>query len=399
MAGTFTVPACPAIEARIAADLDVLREAVFEVLGRSHVRTLALAGGFGRGEGTAFMMDGHPHIVNDYDIRIVHDLPPLQYKARHASRLDEVAELYARRLPIKQIDFGGQHYRDLAGIPPPTIANYEFYHGYHVFYGQDLLAPVAAHIPVERIPAWEGTWLLRNRSIGLILAGLYFLGGRLPGDDKRENLWIEANKAVLAVGDAFLLARACYHWSYVERGRRMAASAEAESLPWRELYCRAVALKVDPENCPYAKPMDELIADWYRAREIMEQGFRWFEQYRTGRSWVNWADYLDHCIEGPPVRRPRFWINLLRAIRTAPPSRAVRMARLRTERIRSVGLAASLLFAVRADRIDSDALDHVAGVMRLKCSGTPAARWRKLAAFLLFAIHPTGEAGRVAAEA
>lgn len=399
MAATFTVPACPAIEDRIAADLAALRDAVLETVGRHHVRALVLGGGFGRGEGTAFMTNSHPHIVNDYDIRIVHDLPRLLYQARYASRLDKVAELYARRLTIKQIDFGGQHYRDLSRIPAPTIANYELFHGYHVFYGQDLLAPVTAHIPVERIPSWEGTWLLRNRSLGLILAGLYFLGGRLPSEDKRENLWIEANKAVLAVGDAYLLARASYHWSYVERGHRMAGWHSAEPQPWRDAYCSAVTLKVDPGRCPYGKPMDELITDWFRAREIIEQGFHWFEEYRTARKWESWADYLDHCVEGPALRRPRFWVNLLRALRTAPLPEAVRMARLRTERLRSVGLAARLLFAVHADRIDTDALDHVAGVVGLRCAGTPPVRWRRLAAFLLSAIHPTGEAGRVAAQA
>jgi hypothetical protein len=397
MAATFTVSACPVIEARIASDLAMLRDAVLDALGHQHVRTLALGGGFGRGEGTAFLADGRPHIVNDYDITVVHDLAAPLFQARYAGRLDRVAARYARRLAIKQIDFGGQHHRDLSGIPSPTIASYELYHGYHVFYGEDLLAPVAARIPVERIPLWEGTWLLRNRSIGMILAGLYFLGGRSPGDANRENLWIEANKAVLAVGDVFLLAQGRYHWSYVERSRRLAGWPGLEAEPWREAYCGAVALKVAPGCCPYDRPMDELIQGWYRARDIMEQGFRWFETRRTGRPWESWGDHLDHCIEGPVWRRPRFWGNLLRA-RTASPVDAARMARLRTERLRSVGLAARLLFAVSADGVDGEAVDHVAHVVGLRFAGPPAVRWRKLAALLLASIHPMGEAGRVAAQ-
>ena len=397
MAATFTVSACPTIEARVASDLALLREAIFETMGRSHVRMLALGGGFGRGEGTAFIANNEPYIVNDYDIRIVHDFPGFLFHARYARPLDKVAERYARQLAIKQIDFGGQYYRTLSRIPAPTIANYEMAHGYYVFYGEDLLAPASAHLAVEDIPPWEGTWLLRNRSIGLILAGLYFLDGRLPDEENRENLWIETNKALLAVGDAFLLAQGCYHWSYAERGRRMAAWLGPEAGPWREAYCGAVKLKVNPGSCPYAKPMDELIQDWYRARDIMEQGFRWFETHRTGRPLESWADYLDQCIEGPVWRRPRFWGNLLRT-HTASPRKAAHRARLRTERVRSVGLAARLLFAVRTNGIDDEAVDHVARLVGLRVAGTPAARWRKLATLLIGSIHPAGEAGRMAAQ-
>lgn len=398
MAATFTVSAFPSIEARIASDLTLLRESIFETVGRSHIRMLALGGGFGRGEGTAFIENNQPHIVNDYDIKIAHDLPGFLFQARYARPLEKVAERYARQLAIKQIDLGGQDYRTLSRIPAPTIANYEMAHGYYIFYGEDLLAPAAAQLPVEHIPPWEGTWLLRNRSIGLILAGLYFLGGRIPHEENRENLWIETNKALLAVGDAFLLAHGCYHWSYVERGHRMAAWLGPEAIPWREAYCGAVILKVNPGSCPYSRPMDELIQNWYQARDIMEQGFRWFEAYRTGRPLESWGDYLDHCVEPPAWRRPRFWGNLLRT-HTTSLLKATRMARLRTERVRSVGLAARLLFAVHADGIDGEAVDHVARVLGWQVAGTPPARWRKLAAFLLFSIHPTGEAGRVAARA
>jgi hypothetical protein len=395
MAATFTTAAYPAIEARIASDLGLLREAIFDAIDQTHLRTLALGGGFGRGEGTAFMTNNCPHIINDYDITVVHNLPRFLFQARYASRLDKVAERFARRLAIKQIDFGGQHYRELSRIPKPTIANYELFHGYHIFYGEDLLAPVAIHIPVEHIPLWEGTWLLRNRSIGLILAGLYFLGERSPAEEERENLWIETNKAVLAVGDAFLLAQGCYHWSYRERGRRLSSFPLVEIESWREEYCNAIKAKVNPGGCPYDVPMDELIQGWYRARDIMEQGFRWFETHRTGKPLDSWSAYLENYKEAPAWRRPRFWINLLRVHAASPITRA-RMARLRTEHLRSAGLATRLLFAVSKDGVDSEAVDHVAGVLGLRISGTPIDRWRKLAARLLFSIHPTGEAGRVA---
>ena len=50
---------------------------------------------------------------------------------------------------------------------------------------------------------------------------------------------------MLAVGDAFLLARGAYHWSYAERGRRMASWHGDEPEHWRDAYCSAVALKVN----------------------------------------------------------------------------------------------------------------------------------------------------------
>jgi hypothetical protein len=67
--------------------------------------------------------------------------------------------------------------------------------------------------------------------------------------------------------------------------------------------------------------------------------------------------------------------------------------------LRSVGLVARLLFAVHADGIDGQAVDHVARVMGLQVAGTSAARWCKLARLLIGSIHPTGEAGRVAGQA
>jgi hypothetical protein len=62
-------------------------------------------------------------------------------------------------------------------------------------------------------------------------------------------------------------------------------------------------------------------------------------------------------------------------------------------------LAACLLFAVHTGHVDSQAVDHVARAVGLQVAGTPAARWRKLAALLLGSIHPAGEAGRMAAQA
>jgi hypothetical protein len=226
--GDYTIHDTPTTVRRIQRDLSLVIQSV-----RAHdpaLRSLVLTGGFARGEGS--ILHGEPQ--NDYDFVALRGLgtPKTPYP-RVTRWLEETLGLHI----------------DLAPVPvwrlrrvSRSIFWYETALRGRVVWGEDLLDRIPVRTPADLDPR-EGVRLLVNRAAGLLTA-------TLPSTTDHARR-IQASKALLAVGDAHLLAAGAFAPSQRERWdqlRRLLAEGLAapalDSLdPWLTW---AFQFKVDP---------------------------------------------------------------------------------------------------------------------------------------------------------
>ena len=84
----FTIDGCDALEQRIAHDLAAIREAVLERVDENSLSGLVLGGGYGRGEGAVYVVDGEERVYNDYDFFV---LTPDRRRARRRKLTNALA--------------------------------------------------------------------------------------------------------------------------------------------------------------------------------------------------------------------------------------------------------------------------------------------------------------------
>ena len=275
-----------------AADLVVERElnTITNELVANHqgvVHAILLVGGFGRGEGAVVEDNGRLRAVNDYDLVVVCKGPKsarLNYE-RSARRI--VAELEGR-LGVKQIDVlvVGPYF---LAIPVPSVARYEIRNGHKLLYGR--LPFKIRSFPARLLPLYEGTRYFRTRASGLVIARLILDSAWMPARERLEFAFLEINKAILAMGDAYLLRNRCYHFSYSKR-------REVFSQRWRKFnmprdiaaaYLDALAEKLTM-NLERLHRMD-MDNEWHVVVTRLIREFLKFESARYGSLFQTLAEY------------------------------------------------------------------------------------------------------------
>lgn len=201
------------------------------------------------------------HLLSDFEVEVVARSPLLRTAIGRAERA--LAGRVPAPVSLCWMSPGRiRHNRPrnlYLGRTLPTIAMYELKAGSQLLYGE--LDLTANPIDPSTLPAEEGIRLLANRMMEVVetWAGG---GGRLA-------LAYSAAKLILACGDAVLLLDGLYHYSYAERGRRLARRCATGRPPWLDpafmgLYSKALALKLSPSG---ADDPEEIVAHWALLRE------------------------------------------------------------------------------------------------------------------------------------
>lgn len=398
---TYTVQDDPRVDAKIEHDLGFIRQAILEILG-ARAKAVLLTGAFGRGEGGVEVSASGTRIINDYDIAILLNAPNqwryLRLFREYHRPVEALAERLARELQMKQVDLVLRPLSYFAGHPPLKIENYEVRNGHRLLHGD---TDPCEHMPdwrAEDIPLFEGTWLFRNRGLGLLIAAAYLDKDGQVAESDRENFVIECTKALLAIGDSVLLLHRQYHFSYAERARR------AATLPWDEIpdgkklqshYLEALHQKLRPDFDKIANR--DLAAWWTEIGNRFDQFFRYYEAQRLGQEFDNWLAYEQLC-------KPEDRLETRKLIRGALetgsrmflPS-AWRLIELKANPSRNITLMALLLFARLPSPHRAAYLARGAALLGQALTGSFDRDWAESVSRFLLLIHPGGEAGRVAA--
>ncbi len=281
--GKYSVLTDPAADAVVEAELDIVVAEIVRYFGE-HLCAVLLVGGFGRGEGTIVQDTEGYRPINDYDMIIV---VPNRKKlpAQLLEALPEFGEQLNRKVMVKQVDLAILDARFLA-LPTPSVGRYEIKHGHMIVYGR--LPYKIRSFPAHWLPLFEGTRYYRNRAGGLLIARLLLDGKGVFDDDQRGELaWLEISKAILTLGDGYLISAHLYHYSYAERKRRLLSLSIPETI--RELYTKGIDYKLSPPD--WSWDLEALEKRWTQIVAMYLQVFLEFESKRYGRPFADLRDY------------------------------------------------------------------------------------------------------------
>lgn len=211
------------VDQQIDEHMNMIVKELKNILGRN-LYAIILTGGFGRGEGSVLINTRNSiKIINDYDFEIVYRptlgelISKIHMKIKYAKALSTLETKLARKINIKQLDFTLRSSNDYKSSSIPRLADYDTKYGHIILYGNNNPASLMPNFKAADIPPFEGSWLLRNRGIGLLLAYFYLNRDKTPDCQATDNFYIEINKALLAMGDALFIINKCYHHSYQHR--------------------------------------------------------------------------------------------------------------------------------------------------------------------------------------
>jgi len=230
----YTLKGSEELDTRIDADLEIIRKKV-----SPHCDAGILLGGYGRGEGTPFIQaDGTQAPFNDYDLVVIVKTISIHIRLLF-QRLEK--ELTGQLgIPVDLCPYA----RHALSSREFSLLNYEMKHGHIVIWGDDNVLDALPNYETAIIPISEGARLLMNRG-KLLLDIKRRLASAKPLDEEERICFIKfINKALLAFGDAALLAAGKYDISYAEKKLRIAAIGQ---MPKRDFiiagYLGAVEMK------------------------------------------------------------------------------------------------------------------------------------------------------------
>jgi len=276
------------------------------------IKAVLLGGGYGRGEGGVLHGIAGDRPYNDMEFYVV------LKGCRHVSeflyrrRLDVLGEILTHLADV-EVEFRVTSLAELA-FQPVSMFSYDLSAGHRLLWGAafaDLTPGWELHSRPENIPQAEATRLLMNRCSGLLFSRFKLEQEpftRSTADFVRRNV----AKAQLAFGDALLAAHGLYHWSCIERHRRLEALAQSKRSAWFDAVLRhhtvGVEFKLHPE-------MEEISRDLMLARHGEVTAFAlkcwlWLEARRLGRTFRSARAYAEDACDKCPGSSPMFNILL-----------------------------------------------------------------------------------------
>jgi hypothetical protein len=292
----FTLRGSTAVEAEIA---ELVRRAATTIgahIPRDRLRTLALIGGYGRGEGGVERRGGRERPHNNLDFLLVlerRERPGLKEVLDQA--LAPLREQYAMGIDLGLITVQALR------RAPCRVMWYDMRYGHKTVLGDASFLPSLTHFSREEILPDDARDLLINRGTLLVINEI-LLKQRELDEERRRAVIRHAAKAIIGYGDALLFFRGRYHWSYVEKQRRM---AEQQDVPegFRRLYDEATAFRFEPD---YERLAARELVPWLgEVRERLADIHLVCEATRMARPGLQWDDYFERAlrhalVEGGP---------------------------------------------------------------------------------------------------
>ena len=278
----FTHKGGPAVE-RILQELVTRAGALIALrFAPGELRTLALIGGYGRGEGGVDRAGGEERPHNNLDFMlVVRQTPPEGLKAELDRALEPLRIEYGVGIDLGLVTLQSLH------RAPCRVMWYDVRHGHKTVLGDAALLPSLERFRVESILPEDVRDLLINRGTLLVINEL-LLARRALDEDARRALVRHTVKAIIGYGDALLFFRGAYHWSYVEKRRRMAARTDVPEA-FRRLYEEASAFRFEPDYAGFAGR--DLGAWMAETRAQLAAVHLACEAARLGVPRLDWSDY------------------------------------------------------------------------------------------------------------
>ncbi len=178
---------------------------------------IVLCGGYGRGEGGVQRKNSQEYPFDDYDLLVVFKSLKPKEQAQINLSLGRLAMQISEKTAVP-VDIAPVVDLETLSRAPFTLFWYLIRHSHRVLWGQVDLMQTLPTFPVEQLAADEGYKLLLNRGIELwraIDAGFPLVDPWI--DPRWQSLLLALHNAIIALGDAVMIFRGCYHPIYQER--------------------------------------------------------------------------------------------------------------------------------------------------------------------------------------
>lgn len=300
----YTVYGDAACEARIAQDLDFVTGEIRRLIGEEVLTAIVLTGGYGRGEGGIQDLCGVVTPHNNYDLLLVLKRSHPWCKPGLRMRLVDLRTTLRYYVPV-DIDFSVISENELQ-IAPFRLLLCDARHASRVLWGNPMVMNTLPHMALDEVPMIEGLWLLVNRGTLLLINRFEYLNNGIPLDEVRRKVVLRhIAKAVLGCGDAVLIGLGYYHWSYLEKRRRLEDLEAGEQCPVPGLckaYTDALEWRLAPDHG--GRDASSVHHAQREALELASWTHLWFERRRLGLENLTWDDYpqaFADCL--PSLRR------------------------------------------------------------------------------------------------
>jgi hypothetical protein len=370
MSDRFTIDGTQGLEAYLRRICETVRREVSAIVPKKKLAAIVLGGGYGRGEGGVLETEAGEEPYNDLEFyvflngnRLWHDH---QFgKALHClgHRLSSDAGL---SIEFK-IDCA-----DRWRSGPVSMFSYDLVSGHRVVSGDEaVFFGCEHHHDGDAIPLAEASRLLFNRCAGLLLVR-EILRKTVPTDEDADFAVRNAAKVQLALGDVVLTVFGKYHWSVLERERRLAEFIPVEAPGWlsevRSQYAQGVAFKLHPQRATKLEATFE--SEYLRLVDLAREVWLWLESRRLNEKFLTACDYALGAMDKWPGTAA--WRNFCLTVKTFGPKAAVASYSRRYPRARLFNALTLLLW-------NSDCVAQAPFLDRLQRElHTNAADWQEL---------------------
>lgn len=297
MTQRFTVDGSGELEQRLEQWCVGFAEDVRRIIPATVLEAIVLGGGYGRGEGGVLRTAHGEAAYNDLEFYVFVRGPLLLRERQFRAELAEVCHDWSEKTDVefeaKLLTF------DKIQKAPVSMFYYDLVVGHRwVFGGGGEFQNCEQHRAAHRIPLYEATRLLMNRSSGLLFSKALFGKNdftRSDADFIRRNI----SKAQLTLGDVVLTAFGRYHSSCRERHRRLEKLEASAAAPWLPALIACHEIGVEFKLHPYVstESADKLKADHAGITELAGDVFLWLEQRRLNSQFTTHREYAFSPVE------------------------------------------------------------------------------------------------------
>lgn len=268
--GRFTWQGPAAVELRIGRDQQAVAQAVSDLVEPAALRTLVLAGGYGRGEGGFRWRDGVPVPFNDYDYFVVVGGLGRRAMRRLRHALHSLGHCLSAELGL-EVDLAALDERRLHRLPACTMYS-ELKWGHRALLGDPGCLKAIPGPEPSQLPLSEAARTLLNRGALLLMNEIDLRGGVMKDEERFERYLC---KAILASGEALLAKDGRYHPLAAVRQERLAETVASLPPGFLELHQDAMAYKFGARDTALARPtpherQEAAVAAWSSAFAALE---------------------------------------------------------------------------------------------------------------------------------
>ena len=286
--GKYTLTGSQAFDNLIDRQLMLVTEEILNLIPQKDIAAILLGGGYGRGEGGVLIENDKEYLYNDYDLFVI--LKNISYlkKKKYQNKIHLIHEKFTPLFKI-DVDVGPLQTVNAISNAPHWMMWYELKNGYKLLWGNKSIKSYFPDYSHEKMPIMEAYRLLLNRGVGLLLCKQHF--ETYEETESQEFILRNIRKAQLAMGDAFLIKKERFHYSYKRRDEIFSELKQDEdmlTLGIYDYYKIAYQFKERPHKPNLSK--EQYLTEYQNTLQIYEALYCWIFTNKFSQE-LNLSDY------------------------------------------------------------------------------------------------------------